>query len=154
MDIGIEKDSLGKIIGDLHIVLANQHILYQKLRNFHWNVTGKHFIALHELFEEHYNGLAIDIDEVAERIRSLGHKTKGTFTEFLKITELEESPEEYPDEDSMIKELVDDHEKIIRGLREISEKCGDVGDTGTEDMLIGMMQKHEKQAWMLRSFLE
>lgn len=154
MDIGIEKKSITKITKELNVALANQHVLYQKLRNFHWNVRGVHFKALHELFEEQYTELFKDIDEVAERIRSLDENTIGTYTEYLKIAEIKETPGKYPDETKMIKELLEDNETIIKGLRKASEICSKEEDSGTEDLLIGLLQKHEKQAWMLRSMLK
>ncbi|MFT4309341.1 MAG: Dps family protein [Candidatus Woesearchaeota archaeon] len=153
MNIGLSEKETNNVAEALHIVLANQHVLYQKLRNYHWNVKGKHFMTLHELFEEHYNELSNDIDEIAERIRSLGHYARGTMTEYIKMATLTEMPGEYPDEEGMITELLSDYEAIIVHLRKTSDVCAENNDKGSEDMIIGIMQKHEKQSWMIRSIL-
>ncbi|MBL7056202.1 DNA starvation/stationary phase protection protein [Candidatus Woesearchaeota archaeon] len=151
MEIGISKENVNKVGDILQKVLSNQHVLYQKLRNFHWNVTGKEFIELHKFFEDSYNSLSDDIDVVAERIRSLGLNAKGTMAEYLELADLKESPGKYPDAGSMTKELLNNNELLIVQLRESSNLCGDLGDSGNEDVLIGLMENHEKQAWMLRS---
>ena len=153
MDIGIEKKSITKITKELNVALANQHVLYQKLRNFHWNVRGVHFKALHELFEEQYTELFADIDEVAERIRMLGVYTKATMKHFLGNSSIKES-EKYIDSNKMIQELLLDHEKIIGMLRKDIEIVGELGDAGNDDFLTALLQKHEKMAWMLRSMIE
>jgi starvation-inducible DNA-binding protein len=154
MDIGLKDEQRSEVCLSLQKVLANQEVFYQKLRNFHWNVVGENFHSLHTTFENFYNDIATDIDEVAERIRSLGHKSTGTFTEFLQNSDIKETPGEYPDAMKMVKILVDDEETLIRSLRKARGTASEMDDTGTEDLLIGLMEKYEKQAWMLRSILE
>lgn len=96
-----------------------------------------------------------DVDDIAERIRSLGYKTPTSLIEFQKNSQLEEHPEEYPTAISMASNLLNDHETIIRTIREkITDVGAKFGDVGTEDFLIGLMEKHEKTAWMIRSILE
>jgi starvation-inducible DNA-binding protein len=106
-----------------------------------------------KLFEIMYLEHMKDIDEVAERIRALDSYTIGTYTEYLKMAELKETPKKFPNEDAMVKEILQDHETMIRNLRESSKKVSDLGDDGTEDMLIELMKKQEKHAWMLRSIM-
>ena len=152
--IGISEQDKGAVIGILTKALADEHVLYTKTRNYHWNVVGPHFNDLHKFFEGQYDQTAQDIDEIAERIRALGDKTVSTMTEFLQHTRLEEQPGKYPDAKSMVANLVADHETIIRNLREDIKTSSQHNDVGTEDFLTGMLEKHEKTAWMLRSILE
>ena len=143
---------VAEILGE---VLASEYVLYTKTRNYHWNVTGPHFAEYHKAFEEQYDGLSEDIDEIAERIRALGVKAPSTLDEFLDKSSIGEHPGEYPDAGTMASNLLADHESIIRYVREAIPKVGGQhGDAGTEDFLTGLIEKHEKTAWMLRSILE
>lgn len=155
VNIGIsDKDRQG-VTDILANLLADEYVLYTKTRNYHWNVVGPHFNDLHKFFEEQYSQLAADVDEIAERIRSLGGKTPATLSEFLKNSRLDEHPGEYPNASTMVSNLVSDHEEIIRNLRTDLETCDTkYHDIGTNDFLTGLMEKHEKTAWMLRSILE
>lgn len=154
-NIGISEQNRRGIVEILDSILADEYVLYTKTRNYHWNVTGPHFNDYHKVFEEQYNELSDDIDEIAERIRSLGSKTPSSLSEFQKNSQLEEHPGEYPSASSMASNLLDDHETIIRTIREKIPQVGDkYGDTGTEDFLTTLMEKHEKTAWMIRSILE
>ena len=153
--IGISKQDREAVIDILTKDLADEYVLYTKTRNYHWNVVGAHFSDYHKLFETQYNQTAEDIDEIAERIRSLGGNTVSTMTEFMEHTRLSEHPGQFPDSRTMISNLVADHEAIIRSLREDIKSCGEkYNDVGTEDFLTGMIEKHEKTTWMLRSLLE
>ena len=154
-NIGITEQNRQSIVGILENLLADEYVLYTKTRNYHWNVVGPHFNEYHETFEEQYDGLSGDIDEIAERIRSLGFKTSSTLSEFQKNSQLKEHPGDYPDANTMVSNLLEDHEKIIQTIREKTpEISGQYGDVGTEDFLVGLMEKHEKTTWMLRSILE
>ncbi|NQV39270.1 MAG: DNA starvation/stationary phase protection protein [Nitrosopumilus sp.] len=155
INIGVSEQNRQNVAGILEHILADEYVLYTKTRNYHWNVVGPHFNEYHETFEEQYDGLADDVDEVAERIRFLGFKASSTLSEFQKNSQLKEHPGEYPNANTMVSNLLEDHETIIKSIREkASETSGQYGDAGTEDFLIGLMQKHEKTAWMLRSILE
>ncbi|MCH9659261.1 DNA starvation/stationary phase protection protein [archaeon] len=154
-NMGITEQNRQSVVGILENLLADDYVLYTKTKNYHWNVTGPHFNEYHETFEEQYDGLSDDVDEIAERIRSLGFKASSTLSEFQKNSQLKECPGEYPDANTMVSNLLEDHEKIIQTIREkIPEISGKYGDVGTEDFLVGLMEKHEKTAWMLRSILE
>ncbi len=153
-DIGIsENDRIGvtRILGQL---LADEYVLYTKTRNYHWNVVGPHFSDYHKLFERQYEALSDDIDEISERIRFLGGKTPATLSEFLKDTRLQEHPGKYHDANTMTSNLLLDHEKIIKTLRVDIESALKYHDVGTQDFLTGLMEDHEKTAWMLRSIIE
>ncbi len=145
------RDTVGTLLARL---LADEHVLYVKTRNFHWNVTGLDFGALHALFESQYTALAETIDEIAERIRMIGGVAPGSMKEFLKLTRIDEQPGGKLEAEKMIAALLSDHEAIIRSLREDVEKAGQAGDAGTNDFLVGLLESHEKTAWMLRAHLE
>jgi starvation-inducible DNA-binding protein len=153
--IGLSDEQRQGAVAILNTVLSDEYLLYTKTRNYHWNVVGPRFHDLHKFFEAQYNELNDIIDDVAERARSLGGKALGTMTEFLKHGRLEEQPGYCPDDRGMIAELLADHEAIIRHLRADLETCAEqYHDIGTNDFLTGLMEKHEKMAWMLRAFLE
>jgi starvation-inducible DNA-binding protein len=155
INIGIEEQDRKAVVQVLSKILADAYVLYTKTRNYHWNVVGSDFSEYHKMFEEQYNEIDADIDEIAERIRALGQKTPATLAEFSKTTQLEEHPGQYPDAKTMIKNLADDHESVSKAIRKSITIVGDKHhDVGTEDFLTGLLEKHEKTAWMLRSILE
>ena len=128
--------------------------MFIKTRKYHWNIQGPQFNDLHKFFEAQYEELSNLIDEVAERVRKLGHYALGSMKDFLAVTHLLENNEEKMDGKNMLQFLLDDHETIIRLLREEIIKCNDeYKDAGTADFLTGVLEKHEGMAWMLRSFL-
>ncbi len=153
INIGIEATNRDKICQMLQQLMADEHILYIKTRNYHWNVQGIHFNTLHGFFEEQYTDLAEQIDEIAERTRSLGFFAKGSMDDFIELARLEETDHLNGDATQMLKNLLLDHETIIQILRHDLEECENLGDMGTSDFLTGLMEAHEKMAWMLRSHL-
>lgn len=152
--LGLPDKSRATVLALLGRLLADEHVLYVKSRNFHWNVTGPDFGPLHALFETHYDALAETIDEIAERIRSLGGVAPGSMKEFLKLTRLDEQPGSKLAPEKMLTELLADHESVIRSLRDDIETAAAAGDAGTNDFLVGVLEAHEKTAWMLRAHLE
>ena len=155
VNIGISDENLKKVNELLNRTLADANVFYIKLRKFHWNIKGPDFMEYHLLFEKQYEGLEKAIDEVAERITSLGGVAIGTTTEFAELSQLKENAGKVPSEDQMLKELVMDHETIIRSLRESISKCDeDFDDVGTADLLTGMIREHEKNAWKLRQYIK
>lgn len=154
-NVGMSDEQRQSITDMLKRTLADQHILYMKLRNYHWNVTGPQFHALHELFEEQYDELAEAIDETAERIRQYGTFAPGTFQEMLEYARLSEQPGDVPAAREMVENLVADHETFIRQLREDTDVVGgQLDDVAIEDYYTQMIQDHQEMAWMLRAFLE
>jgi starvation-inducible DNA-binding protein len=145
-----ERASVGKI---LNALLADEFVLYVKARRFHWNVVGSDFGELHKFFEQQYEALDETVDEVAERARALDVKSAGSLEEFSALTRLEEHPGKNPDAKGMLAALLADHEAVIRTLRKDIEAVDKLGDAGTNDFLTGLMEQHEKMAWMLRSYL-
>ena len=150
--IGLSQENRVGLIERLNKLVADEHLLYTKTRNYHWNVKGMHFVALHEMFEQQYNRLQLITDEIAERIRMLGGTTIGTMAEFAEQTRLSETPGSVPAEQDMIANLLDDHEHVISSLRDdIEAAAEEYNDEGTADLLTGTMRSHEEIAWMLRS---
>lgn len=153
VNIGISTEEREVVTDALAILLADEHVLYIKLRNYHWNVTGIHFQPLHALFEEQYTLLTNSIDEIAERIRSLGYFTPGSLENFKSIARLEESGHLYGDAEVMLQNLLKDHEAIIRFLRQDIHSAEEANDAGTADFLTALMEEHEKMAWMVRTHI-
>ncbi len=151
--IGISEERLQNSVALLSTILADEMTLYIKTRKFHWNVSGESFMELHKLFQAQYTELEETIDEIAERIGKLGSKTIGTMKEFSEHTRLEESPNVYPSQKEMLKELLGDHESIIIELRKDIDACEKNKDAGTTDFLTGIMKQHETIAWVLRRYL-
>ncbi|GEP94944.1 DNA starvation/stationary phase protection protein [Chitinophaga cymbidii] len=153
-NIGIPDNHLQAVAEKLQVLLADEQVLYTKTRNYHWNVEGDNFSEMHLFYEKQYDELAEIIDEVAERIRMIGHYSTGRLVDFLKLTQLTE-PEYTNDQPEQIKNLVEDHETIIRSLRTLITEFADKHkDLGTSDFVTGLLRQHEKMAWMLRSYLK
>lgn len=153
-NIGISDKNLKAVCTILNNCLADAHLIYFKLRKYHWNVRGDNFMELHKLFESHYEQVAEAIDNIAERISQLGGEAIGTTSEFAKQSSIKESPGKNPVNNlDMIKELLADHETIIKNLRKnIDEADEKYSDQGTADFLTGLMEDHEKMAWTLRRY--
>jgi starvation-inducible DNA-binding protein len=153
--IGLSEQVRERVIDILNTTLADEHALYVKTRNYHWNVTGPQFHSLHEMPEEFYQKIAPLADDVAERARMMGGRAIGTMAEFSQQTRLSEQPGDAPEARQMVEKLLADHEQIIRDLRQDIDVCADeLNDQGTADFLTGLMEQHEKMAWMHRAFLE
>lgn len=152
--IGLTEDAHAQLIVMLNARLADTFVLYTKLHNFHWNVTGPQFLMLHQLFETQYDQLHDALDEIAERVRQLGGVALGSLAEFVAATTLSEAPGKHTDAETMIQTLLVDHEAVARQLRQDAEIAAALADAGTNDFLIGLLQAHEKMAWFLRAHLE
>ena len=153
-DIDLSEQQREDVVKILNALLSDEYLLYTKTRNYHWNIVGPQFNDLHKFFEGQYEELDDMIDEVAERARSLDGWAFGTLAEFSQHARLKEEPEKYPPAREMIAALLADHEALIRQLRIDLEACAEkYHDAGTNDFLTGLMEKHEKMAWMLRAFL-
>ena len=153
MDIGINQQDRQAIAEGLSKLLADTYSLYLKTHYFHWNVTGPMFNTLHLMFEAQYNELALAVDMVAERMRSLDVYAPGTYSQFAKLTSIKES-EGVPKANDMIAELVSGHEAVCRTARSVFPAAEKASDEATADLLTQRLQLHEKTAWMLRSLLE
>ncbi len=153
IDIGISEEDRKAIADGLSHLLADSYTLYLKTHNYHWNVVGPMFNTLHLMFETHYNELALAVDLIAERIRSVGEPAPATYREFAALSSIEEDSD-HPDATEMIKRLVKGHEAVARTARSVYPVVEKASDEPTADLLTQRLQVHEKTAWMLRSMLE
>jgi starvation-inducible DNA-binding protein len=154
LNIGIPKQQLKECTAMLNTLLADEFLLYTKLLNYHWNIVSPNFDPMHLFFKRLYEAQLDVVDDVAERVRTLGAPAFGTMQEYTQRSQLKEEPGVVPAEQQMIKNLLADHEAIIRTIRIDQQKAMDTyNDVGTNNFLIDLMEKHEKTAWMLRSFL-
>ncbi|MFC5412867.1 Dps family protein [Larkinella bovis] len=153
-DIRISESNTQEVALILNKLLADEHILLIKTRNYHWNIEGSNFMEMHKFYETLYTELDAIIDEVAERVRMIGHYAEGRLKDFLKLTNLEE--EEYTsDQQRQLRHLLDDHQTLIHLIRNQIEAVEETyKDAGTADFLTGLLKKHEQWAWMLRAYLK
>lgn len=152
INIGISDSQREKIAQGLSKVLADTYTLYLKTHNYHWNVTGPQFNALHTMFETQYTELATAVDDIAERIRALGHLAPGSYKEYAELTCIEDGDGK-KNADDMIRDLVKGQEAVVRTCRDTFPLAEEASDEPTCDLLTVRMQTHEKTAWMLRSML-
>jgi starvation-inducible DNA-binding protein len=153
--IGISEANRKTVAEQLAKLLADEFVLYTKTLNAHWNLEGPDFHSVHLYFEELYEQSAETVDSVAERIRQLGHYAAATLKDFLDLTHLTEKMNGGNNSANLIKNLLEDHESIIEFIRgNVNEFADAHKDAGTSDYVTGLMEKHEKTAWMLRAHLK
>lgn len=150
IDIGINEKDRGAVADGLKRLLADSYTLYLQTHNFHWNVTGPQFRELHLMFEEHYTELATAVDEIAERIRTLGVYAPGTYKAFAKLSAIKEV-EEIPEASEMVKLLTQGHEQVVKTCRKALKLAQDAEDESSAALISDRMRVHEKTAWMLRA---
>lgn len=134
-------------------LLADTYALYLKTQNYHWHVTGVNFKSLHLMFEEQYTALATAVDDIAERILAMGKKAPATYSEFQKLSTLKEG-DSSKKANEMVKELAQDHEKIIKDLYAALDACQAAHDEGSVALLSDRITAHEKTHWMLKASIE
>jgi starvation-inducible DNA-binding protein len=152
IDIGIGEQDREKIADGLSRLLADTYTLYLKTHNYHWNVTGPMFNTLHLMFEQQYTELAGAVDQIAERIRALGHRAPGSYAEYAKFSSIKEETGS-PRAEEMLANLVAGQEAAVRTARGVFPLADKAHDEPSADLLTQRMQIHEKNAWMLRSLL-
>jgi len=138
------------VASQLKVLLADSYALYLKTQNYHWNVTGPNFKALHDLFEDQYTDLAVAIDDIAERIRAIGEKAPGTWQEYDNMTGIEAGNQDLPAE-VMVRDLADSQTIILKTLTEVMQAAQEVNDEATIALVTDRMMVHEKSRWMLIS---
>lgn len=155
LNIGLTEEQRQGVVELLNHDLSDAYLLQIKTKKYHWDVVGPAFRTLHELWEEQYQALSLNVDSIAERVRTLGGFPVGTAEGFLKMASIKEDAGRVPLATEMVSNLVDDHEQIVRNMRGHIDQCSDeFKDQGTADFLTGLMEQHEEMAWMLRSFIE
>jgi starvation-inducible DNA-binding protein len=150
MDIGIEEKDRIKVAEGLKHLLADSYTLYLQTHNFHWNVSGPQFRELHLMFEEHYTELATAVDEIAERIRTLGIAAPGTYKAFAELSSIKEV-DGVPAAREMVRMLTHGHEQVVKTCRVVLEDAQQAGDESSVSLISDRMRIHEKTAWMLRA---
>ena len=152
INIGISEVSREEIAHGLKKLLADSYTLYLQTHNFHWNVTGPQFRELHLMFEEHYTELALAVDEIAERIRTLGFAAPATYRAFAELSSVKEV-DGVPEATEMVNILMQAHETVVRTSREVLKIAQGVDDESSASLIGDRMRVHEKTAWMLRATL-
>jgi len=152
IDIGIKEEKRIEVAESLKHLLADSYSLYLLTHNFHWNVTGMHFRELHLMFEEQYTELAVAVDEIAERIRSLGEIAPGSYKAFTNLSSIAEV-EELPKANDMVRVLTLGHEQLVKTCRTALNLAQSAEDESSASLVSDRMREHEKTAWMLRSML-
>ena len=152
VNIGIDASAREAIASGISRVLADSYTLYLMTHNFHWNVTGPHFRDLHLQFEEQYTELATAVDEIAERIRTLGFTAPGTYRQFAQLGSIEEV-DTIPEAFEMVRILAEANEAVVRSCRQVLPVAQDADDESSAALLGDRMRLHEKNAWLLRSLL-
>ena len=153
IDIGISADQRQQVADKLKVLLADSYTLYLQTHNFHWNVTGPQFRELHLMFEEQYTELALAVDEIAERIRTLGVFAPGTYKQFAELSHIKETGD-IPAGDKMVAILTEGHEQIVKTCRAVLQEAQAADDESSASLVSDRMVLHEKTAWMLRSILQ
>ena len=151
MNIGIENTK--NVAQALNQYLADLRVLYSKVQNYHWNLTGSSFFALHEKYEEYYDFLNEQVDEIAERILTLGETPLSSLKDFLNTAKIKEADSKPVKDSDSVKTMLEDFEYMIRQQREIISIAEDSNDPGTADMLTASIETFEKNCWMLRAYL-
>lgn len=150
IDIGIKEKDRKAIAEELKRLLADSYTLYLQTHNFHWNVTGPQFRDLHLMFEEHYTELAVAVDDIAERIRTLGVAAPGTYKMFAQLSSIKEV-EGVPSAKEMVQILNHGHELVVKTCREALKIAQEGDDESSVALISDRMRIHEKTAWMLRA---
>lgn len=150
IDIGIGTEDRLQVAEGLKALLADTYTLYLQTHNFHWNVTGPLFRELHLMFEEHYQELAVAVDDIAERIRTLDVAAPGTYRALAELSSIKEV-EGVPDSSTMVDTLTRGHEQVVKTSRKVFQMAQKAGDESTAALVSDRMRIHEKTAWMLRA---
>jgi len=153
IDIGISEKNRASIAVALSHMLADSYTLYLMTHNFHWNVTGPQFNTLHQMFMTQYTEQWQALDDIAERIRALGHYAPGTYAQYARLTSITE-PATVPDANAMVQSLVKGNEAVAKTARAALAQAEKASDAPTADLLTQRLDVHEKNAWMLRSLLQ
>lgn len=151
--IGLTETQRKSVAEALSYLLADSYTLYLKTHNYHWNVEGPMFSTLHTLFEEQYTNLAVAVDDVAERIRILGHKAPGSFKRYLELASVQDGDKDDLSAREMISALLTANETVVATAKKALSAAQEADDEGTIGLLGERINYHEKTAWMLRSLL-
>ena len=149
--LNIKDDKLMPTVVELNTLLAEYHIYYQNLRNFHWNILGENFFDLHNKFEELYNDARIKIDEIAERILTLRYHPMSNLKDYLKTATIKEVSSKLTDKE-MVLTILDNHAILLKQMSKVIENASKTKDEGTIDLIGAYVRNLEKSSWMLDAF--
>lgn len=149
--LNLENKKVLPIVTELNVLLADYHVYYQKLRNFHWNILGKNFFDLHNKFEEMYNDTRIKIDEVAERIVTLKYHPISKLSDYIEVSKIKESSPLLTDKE-MVESVIFDHKILLEQLSKVVDRANKASDEGTIDLMGGYIRDLEKSTWMLNAW--
>lgn len=149
--LNIENQKVLPVVTELNVLLADYHVYYQKLRNFHWNVLGKNFFDLHKKFEEMYNDTRLKIDEVAERIITLKYHPISKLSDYIEVSRIKESSPLLSDKE-MVANIIDDHKILLEQLSKVIDRANKASDEGTIDLIGAYIRQLEKSTWMLNAW--
>ena len=152
-NLGFANKDTTELTKEINLLIASYHVHYQKLRNFHWNVTGKDFFDLHEKFEELYNFSKVNIDDLAERVRVFGEKPMARLDEYLKFSKISE-PERGLGPDNMVDSILTDFEILLSQMINVLDLANESGDVSTIDLLNSIVKQTEKYYWMFTAWAE
>jgi starvation-inducible DNA-binding protein len=151
--IGLETTDTKGLAEKMNTLLANYQVFYMNVRGFHWNITGEKFFELHAKFEELYNNLVEKVDEVAERILTLGHKPLHTFSDYTAISTVKEA-KNISDGKEAMQAILDAFRTMISMQREIADAANEAGDEGTNALMSDYIREQEKLVWMYSAYLK
>lgn len=146
--LNIDEEKLAPVIIEMNVLLADYHMYYQKLRNFHWNILGKNFFDLHEKFEELYSDARVKIDEIAERVLTLRYHPISNYSEYIKTSSIKESESNLKDTE-MVHEILIGHRVLLKQMSKVISKAERANDEGTIDLIGAYIRELEKTSWML-----
>ena len=151
--IGLDAEKSDELAQKLNLLLANYSVFYQNTRGFHWNIVGNKFFELHVKFEELYNDLFLKIDEVAERILTLGHHPAHNFSKYLEVSTLKECTE-VSNGTEAVKTILESFKVVITLQRSILDLAAEVNDEGTNALMSDYIREQEKLVWMYNAYLK
>ncbi len=149
--LNIKDEKLLPTVVELNTLLADYHIYYQNLRNFHWNILGENFFELHEKFEELYTDARVKIDEIAERILTLRYHPMSNLKDYLKTASIDEATSKLTDKE-MVNIVLDNHSNLLKQMSKVVDKAEKANDEGTIDLIGAYIRELEKSSWMLDAF--
>ena len=150
--IGLKEEDCKNIAEKLNVLLANYSVFYQNTRGAHWNIKGEQFFVLHPKFEELYDNLVLKIDEIAERILTLGHVPNHNYSDYLKVSTIKESKEVHNGK-KCVEDILNSFKVVIDLQRELLEITDKANDEGTNALVSGYITEQEKDVWMYNAYL-
>ncbi|MCF7353553.1 Dps family protein [Vibrio sp. CK2-1] len=151
--IGLNKQQTATLVDDLNQLLADYQILYTNVRGYHWNIKGRDFFELHAKFEEIYNDLVVKVDEIAERILTLGGTPVHAFSRYLEMSDLEETLN-VSNGTEAVGNILSAYRVLLTKQRQIVKTAADVDDEGTVSLMSDYISQQEKESWMLNAYLQ